>query len=379
VADYAIRLAIELAATIDVDVVTGNPDLDYTNPQVRGLRLLRASDPGMAGTLGRYDRVVYAMGNSRFHMHVPALLRARSDAVVFHDVQLTGFYTLLSAAERPDDVQGALSEHFQEMYGSPPPAEAIVDGRLDWERLQALGICMTPAVQRLAGECLVHSGSSLAMLLGDRRGVAGEVPARILPFGMPDVRGDARPAGAASDPPLIISVGVVTATKGVAQIIDAFALVAAANPKARLVIAGPIEEADPQRWHAYARERAPDAQIELPGYLSPERFDALLREADVAVQLRLVSTGEASGVISDCLAAGLPTLVSDLGWAGELPRDAVLRVPVGADAALIAERIGELLGDSGLRATLSAAALEHARAHSFARLADAYLEVLGLA
>jgi glycosyltransferase involved in cell wall biosynthesis len=378
VADYAIRLAIELSETIDVDVVTGNPDVHYTDPRVRGLRFLQASDPRLLRSLGRYDRIVYAMGNSRFHAHVPALLAARPDAVVFHDVQLTGFYTLLSVAERPDDVQGALSEHFQAMYGSPPPAQAVVGGMLEWERLQALGICMSREIQQLAGECFVHSASSMRMLLGDRQSVEGEVAARVLPFGMPDVKGDARPAGPASDAPLIVSVGVVTATKGVAQVIDAFALVAVRYPKARLVIAGPIEDADPLRWHAYAREHAPGAQIELPGYLSPERFDALLREADVAVQLRLVSTGEASGVISDCLAAGIPTLVSDLGWAGELPADAVLRVPVDASATLIAERVGELLSDSGLRATLSAAALEHARAHSFARLADAYREVLAL-
>jgi glycosyltransferase involved in cell wall biosynthesis len=379
VADYAIRLVVELGKTVDVDVVTGNSELQYTDPQARGVRLLRASDADLCAALGSYDRVVYAMGNSRFHMHVPELMRARPDAVVFHDVQLTGFYTLLSAAERPEDVQGALHEHFRAMYGSPPPADAIADGTLQWPLLQALGICMTPAIQKLAGECFVHSASSLQMLLGDRPSAAVDVPVRILPFGMPDVDSEARPRGATSLEPVVISLGVVTANKGVAQIIDAFARVAIEYPTARLVVAGPIEDADPLRWHTYAEQHAPGVAIELPGYLPAERFAALLREADVAVQLRLVSTGEASGVTADCLAAGLPTLVSDLGWAGELPSDAVLRVSVEADAAMIAEGITALLSDRRLRAKLSAAALEHASAHSFARLADAYREALGLA
>jgi glycosyltransferase involved in cell wall biosynthesis len=109
------------------------------------------------------------------------------------------------------------------------------------------------------------------------------------------------------------------------------------------------------------------------------RYAALLREADVAVQLRLVSNGEASGATADCLAAGIPTLVTDLGWAGELPAEVAARVPVDADAALIAEWIDELLVDPEKRAALSAAALEHARAHTFAQAADAYIEALELA
>ena len=43
--------------------------------------------------------------------------------------------------------------------------------------------------------------------------------------------------------------------------------------------------------------------------------------ADLAVQLRSVSNGEASGATADCLAAGVPTIVTDLGWSGELPAD----------------------------------------------------------
>jgi len=125
-------------------------------------------------------------------------------------------------------------------------------------------------------------------------------------------------------------------------------------------------------------KHAPGTSVEITGYVARERYTRLLRTAAVAVQLRTVATGEASLAVADCLAAGLPTIVSDLGWAGELPADAVLRVPVSAEPVLIAERIEELLGDRSMRARLAAAARAHAEMSSFERVADAYSTRVGL-
>jgi hypothetical protein len=53
-------------------------------------------------------------------------------------------------------------------------------------------------------------------------------------------------------------------------------------------------------------------------------------------------------------------------------------VPVSAEPALIAKRIEELLADGARRARLAAAARAHAAISSFERVADTYLEALGL-
>jgi UDP-N-acetylglucosamine:LPS N-acetylglucosamine transferase len=55
-----------------------------------------------------------------------------------------------------------------------------------------------------------------------------------------------------------------------------------------------------------------------------------------------------------------------------------VRVPVAAAPALLAERIEELLEDRARRASVSEAARAHAGASSFDRVADSYLEALGL-
>ena len=97
------------------------------------------------------------------------------------------------------------------------------------------------------------------------------------------------------------------------------------------------------------------------------------------MQLRTLSNGEASAAVADCLAAGLPTLVTDLGWASELPADAVARVPPDASPRLLADRLAELIDDERVRQELSNGALALARACDFSRVAEEYLRALQLA
>jgi hypothetical protein len=127
------------------------------------------------------------------------------------------------------------------------------------------------------------------------------------------------------------------------------------------VIAGDGDEAGLDHWRAFARERAPRATVEIPGHVDAERWSDLLARADLAVQLRVVSNGEASAAVCDCLAAGIPTIVSDIGWMGELPRDAVVHVPLDVGAEPLSECMHGLLVEQTARAALSLAALAHAR------------------
>ena len=331
VAEYNRRLTRALANRVDVDVVTADPVRGYSIPVERGVRLVAAGERALFAGLRRYDRIVYCMGNSRFHAHVFELLVARPDAVVFHDVQLTGFFGAIAGHERPEDPSGALVARIQAMY----PDLATTLAEADGAQRPAPAMFMTRGIQRYANQCFVHSRSALEMLAFDRGSLDRHAPATILPYGLPEVADWARVRGEASSTPMIISLGAVAEVKGIAKLIRAFALLAAVYPAARLVIAGsPAEQADSTRWHEYARKHAPK---------------------------------------------GIPTLVTDLGWAGELPAEVVARVPVKASATLIMRRLEELLVDPQRRSAISAAVLDHARSHSIARAADAYVEALELA
>ena len=374
VADYNLRLVGELGRLVDVDVVVGGAVDIYTAPSGRGVRLIEVREFEEFGHVSQHDRVLYCMGNSEFHGHVYELLRRRPGVVVLHDVRLTGFYRWYAGVERPEDPEGALDERIRAMYGERLPAEAIPGLGSAFDRQAALGIYMTRELQSYAERCFVHSRFAREVLELDRGLLDRQVEVSVLPFGLCDGLGQSRQAAGSS--PLIVSLGLTPEANGIATVIDAFALLAAEIPAARLVIAG--DSVGSEGWHGYASEHAPKADIELAGEVSVERYAELLRTADVAVQLQPISGGEAPAAVADYLANGLPTIVTDLGWASELPPEAAEKVPPGVGSAQLKDRIGTLLTDYGKRTMISQAALEHARACSFSKVADAYLHALDL-
>jgi glycosyltransferase involved in cell wall biosynthesis len=375
VADYSFRLARALGRSVEVDVVVANP-LSYAEPQEEGVSLIEAGSFAAALSIRQHDRVLYCMGNSSFHGHVYELLRRRPGALLAHDVRLTGFYGWFAGVEQPADPAGRLAERIRALYGPRIPESILALGSPSPDVQSALGIFMTREIQQYAEQVLVHSRFALDVLELDRGVADRDVPATIVPFGIPDARASARTVNA--ERPLVVSVGVVSEVKGLADLIASFGIVAQRLPRARLVIAGPGDEAELERWRTTAREQAPGVPIEVAGHLAAGPFRELLDGADLAVQLRTVSNGEASAAVGDCLAAGLPTIVSSLGWAAQLPRGVVEQVPAGADPHLIAGRMLAILTNETLQRSLQEGAREYARAHSFQVVAESYIDALGL-
>jgi glycosyltransferase involved in cell wall biosynthesis len=336
-ADYNRQLAVELGERVDVDVIVAHPVDQYPDPPERVVQLFQARDLGWRRDLCQYDRVLYCIGNGELHGYVYKLLMRRSGAVVLHDVLPADFYQSRARAQRPEELDRGPKELDR--------ALANVE------------------------QCLVLSGSARDALDRDRGPFDPRVEISVIPFGMPPAVDAPRPdAGSA---PLIVSFGDVDEVSGMSTLIDAFALLSDEEPAARLVITG---RAGPQVSAHAAR-----APVEFLGLVGPERYGELLRTADLAVQLRLLADDQAPTLVADCLANGIPTVVTDLGWAGDLPPDAAEKVPGDVSPDVLRDRIMELLGDSGRRAALSRGALAHARACSFARVAEAYLDALGLA
>lgn len=376
IADYNLRIAAELGQRVDVDVVVRDPAEVYPAAAERGVRLMGVRDFEQHRALRQHDRVLYCMDNSQAHAHVYELLRHHPGAIVLHDVMMADFYLWYASVTRPDDPHRALAERIHEMYGHRLPPDATDGGSLTLERQLALGIYMTRELQALAEQCFVHSKSASEVLELDRGLLDQHVRISVLPFAMPEAT--EAPRGPVTSSPLVISLGDLDATNDIASLINAFGQLAFDMPDARLVIAGRIDTDDPQRWHRYAAERVPHANIDLPGEVGAECYGELLRTADLAAELRLVSTGDASAAVADCLASGLPTIVTDLGWARELPADVVEKVPPGAGPNQLKNRMANLLAEGNRRQAMSQAAVEHARRHNFSRVADAYLDALGL-
>jgi glycosyltransferase involved in cell wall biosynthesis len=376
VAEYSLRLSRALAPAVDVEIVVGGAVGDFARPLEAGVTLIGAEAFRVAARRSRPDRVLHCMGNSRLHEHVYELLREAPGPVLLHDAQLTGFFGYYAGRERPADPLGLLVERVREDYGEAVPAEELASALLSWRRRAELGIYLTAEIQRRAERVFVHSRFAQEVLERDGAILERRVPVSVMPFAMPacDPAGARGPAATA---PLVVHMGVVSEVKGIGALIEAFALLAERLPDARLVIAGDGDEAGLDHWRAFARQRAPRATVEIPGRVDAERWAHLLARADLAVQLRVVSNGEASAAVCDCLAAGIPTIVSDIGWMGELPRDAVVHVPPDVGPQALSETMRSLLTEQPVRAALSRAARAHAGERSFEHVAAAYLGELG--
>jgi glycosyltransferase involved in cell wall biosynthesis len=95
----------------------------------------------------------------------------------------------------------------------------------------------------------------------------------------------------------------------------------------------------------------------------------------VAVQLQ--GPGAESGAaVAELLAAGVPTVVADIGPMSELPGDVAIKFDATGTAAQLAQLITGVLTDDEGRDALSQAARGHARAHSFAHAAHVLAGVL---
>jgi glycosyltransferase involved in cell wall biosynthesis len=377
IANYSRNLLQELGRHVDVDVVVAEDPSKYPEPLEPGVSLTSASLPRALRGLRSYDRIVYSMGNSSFHRHVYEAMRERHGVLVAHDVRLTGFYGWYAGIERPTDPSGRLAERLDEMYGARIMASAFAHRPPTPSEQAALGLFMTRELQELAESIVVHSSFAADIVRLDAavdRPVS--VPVHVLPLAVAPrgyQRHDPDPGS-----PHVASFGVLSEVKGLATLLTAFALVAAERPGARLTLLGPAEPQEAERWRRRAEELGVADRVRICGFAPSQAYEELLQDADVAVQLRTITNGEASAAVCDCLGADLPTIVTDLGWAGELPPDAVARVPVDVSASRLAREISAVLDDGVYRRALERGASDYAGRTTYEKVAHRYLEVLGL-
>jgi glycosyltransferase involved in cell wall biosynthesis len=318
------------------------------------------------------DLSVYHVGNNpEVHGWIVDALRRRRGVVVLHDFVLHHLVAGLTLVRK--DPAG---------YLRAMEREAGLVGRL-----LALGVidgCVPPLWSTrpehfpLAGEVLelaedhglvVHSEHvrERARAAGFR-GPIWRIPMPV--WAAPRVG----PAPLAGDP-LVGSFGFLNANKRIPQLLSAFALLRESQPDARLVLVGP--EAPGLHLDERIENLGLAAAVERHGYVSEERFWALLAACDVCVSLRWPTMGETSAGVIRMLSLAKPIVVSDVDAFRELPDDAAVKVAPdereveSLAAALLA------LSDPDRRAALSANAAAYAtREHGLDHVAELYVAAL---
>lgn len=186
-------------------------------------------------------------------------------------------------------------------------------------------------------------------------------------FAVPPVEGDAAALERLGvRTPFVLSVGAADRRKNLALLERAMPRVVAAHPGTTLVLAGPRRDAQPPLADAAWRKTL--------GFVSDDELAALYRGAGVLV---MPSTYEGFGLpVLEAMRLGTPVICARGSSLPEVAGDAAMWVDSEDDADLAA-KIGRVLGDERVGASLRAASLEQASRFSWddtARLTIAAFE-----
>ena len=343
---------------------------------------------------GRFDHVVYALGNSHHHVGTLELLKRRGGVVIAHDVRLSNLYR--HAYGDPAMLKGGFERALRAMYPGELPPGVGTNGEISGPDIERYGLLMAREAIAACDRYLVNSDFAAGLASLDAPLGAAERIAT-LPFAFSGSDGDAasflekQPVAPAllpvalqrswgKGPPdndvIIAHFGIVDPVKRPETLLAAHALLRESGHNVVLAFVGPIADELCSTLSTRCEELGTTAAVVFTGSISPADYRRWLHRATVAVQLRAGSNGEASAAVGECLSAALPTVVTNLGWSAELPDDAVIKVAPTVDAHQLSELLGRILGDATLRRELGMHAKEVARSATFERTARALLDEL---
>jgi glycosyltransferase involved in cell wall biosynthesis len=339
-----------------------------------------------------YDLVVYQLGNASCHDYLWAYLARYPGLVVLHDPRLH------HARARQLLRSGRVDDYRREFWYDHPDAVG------DFVEYAVAGLggpiyyawSMLRVVMRTARVVAVHN----ERVASDLREAFPEARVEAIRLGTPasvaDVaaRGRTRAALGIGDGALLFAAfGKITAEKRIGAIVHAFSALARERPDVHLLLAGEASE-----YAALAPDleasAAAAARVHVTGYVPDEAVDDHLAAADVCLCLRWPTALESSASWLQCLAAGRPTVLTDLAHLADVPtidprsrrggRMDVAPVAVAIDlldeerALLAAMRA--LADDQPLRETLGRAGRAYWSAnHTVDAMASDYRRVIALA
>lgn len=339
ISDYSRSLLPSLARHYDITLVTESGET--SDPWLAAA--FRCIDPdGFLADRDRFDRVLYQLGGSEFHLfQYRRLLPAVPGVAVLHDAYLSYLWNWMSYHEgRPGDFR----EKLYASHGYPALQYEMIEGR---DRA-AREFPMSLEALEHSRSVILHSHYAVDLL---RRHFDPAVTERFaviphLAHGRPKPdRAAARARlGLKPDEFVVGSFGIVGAAKLPGQLLAAWTKLPPGQ--GRLVFVGAVS-GTPEGFPLKDGETAND--VHVTGRVDQDAYDDWLAAVDLAVQLRTDSRGESSGTITDCLCFDVPLIVNDHGTVRELPSNCAYKLPDAFDDADLSGAIASMKGDVGLR------------------------------
>jgi glycosyltransferase involved in cell wall biosynthesis len=266
-----------------------------------------------------YTLKVYHLGNARCHDYMWGYVFRHPGLVVLHDAQVhqaRARHLLQRWRPRRDDYVAEFAANHPD---APPDIALLVAAGLGghlyahWPHVRL--------VLQASRRAAVHS-QALAARLADAYGA--DVAA--VPMGVPDplaVPPRLSPAevrarhGLPPDAVIVGAVGGVTPEKRLPELLTAVAALAAMLPRLHVLVVG--EAAPHYDVLADARAKGIDDRVHVTGFVPDADLGAYLAALDICSCLRWPTNHETSASWWRAMAAGRPTLVTDLAHQPEIP------------------------------------------------------------
>jgi SAM-dependent methyltransferase/glycosyltransferase involved in cell wall biosynthesis len=377
ISDYSEELLPHLAARAEVDLF-----IDGFSPANK--RLLESfhcfdykSDAAVLGRLSEYDAVLYHMGNDpRYHAGIYQCMREHPGIVVFHDFAFQFFFFYLAYERGRMDIY---LDELEACHGAQARAQAeaaLAEGLKPPHLAQPLSFPLNKRLAQMAEAIIVHSEWSRSRF---KEIVPATPIAHINHHVIPDDAGNHLPVStgkAKKEPVQIASFGHATPEKGIERILRVLGGLRREGYLFHYTLVG-----EPSAFFNLGeliRSYGLTGRVTMTDYVSLAQFKQSIAATDIAINLRESTVGETSGSLCRIMAAGVPAIISDVGWFSELPGDAVIKIEMNESTdAMLAAFLKRLIEDAPLRARVGANARRYAlSSHAIERSADAYISFI---
>ena len=343
IADFVSGILPALTARARVTLWTDQTKWDRSIEKYAQVRSFRLEQMPW-NELNRADLNFYNMGNNHlFHGSIWQVARLQPGAVILHDLRLHEFFDSLyrNQWQDTDGYLAQMATHYGEA-GRNAAEESVKNGSTGIHSLAERYPLTALALENSLG-VLVHTREAYQELKQANRWLVAYAP---LPFSQtlqsPPTRERQKELRANGQPFRLIVFGFINRNRRLDALLRALAQFPQKD-KFLLDIYGEVW--DPGYIRKQIQSLGLGRQVTLRGFASESDLDVALAAADLAVNLRFPTMGEASISQLRIWAHALPTLVTSVGWYGGLPDDVVAHVRPEHEALDIQEHLNAFLAD----------------------------------
>lgn len=379
IANHTLGFLPALAARAEVALWTDQAEWDRGVEALAPVRRF-APDAAPMRALNDADAQIYNIGNNAlFHRAIFDMARRAPGIVVLHDTRLQHFFASYTEPEREDRRSrpdpGFYFAAMHRFHGAAAEAAA--------RRFAAGAAPLDELVDRYPLTLAAAEGA-LALVLhnaAEARALAGRTRVPVFHQPLSFAFGPARamvsgPSREQKGGRLrLVAFGFIGANRRIGSVLEALAGMPG-RERFSLDVYGQLEQPGPVR-EAIDRLGLGGA-VKLHGFVAEDVLDGALAEADLVLNLRFPTMGEASGSQLRIWAAAAPALVTRIGWYADLPDDAVFFVDPEHEIASIRAHLDALVRQ---RARYAAAGRRGRQVleerHDPARYAEGLLDIVG--